>query len=68
MADGQQSKMAKGQLRFDYTKCFSLIIYHIFGHGIDIFTISLNINHGRQPLNYFKISKWKSIGVIDKDL
>lgn len=40
----------------------------MFGHGIDIFTISLNIKHGRQPLNCFKSSKWKAIGVIDKDL
>ena len=60
--------MAKDHLSFNYTKCFRLIIYHMFGDGIDIFTISLNINHGRQPLNYFKISKWKGIGVIDKNL
>jgi hypothetical protein len=64
------NNVAKGHLSFNYTKClcFILINYHILGHGIDIFTIFLNINHGRQPLNYFKISKWKGIGVINKDL
>ena len=37
--------------------CVALNNYHMFGHSIHIFTISLNINHRRQPLNYFKISK-----------
>jgi len=50
------------------TNICKLNIYHMLGHGIDIFTISFNINHRRQPLNYFKISKWEGIGVIDKDL
>jgi len=68
MYDGWTQTIRMPKVMWALTNICKLNNYHMFGHCIHMFTIFLNINHGRQPLNYFKISKWKGIGVINKDL